>query len=249
MSAYNKKQKRYKKGNYRSKSVSSTSNPQSRTSAPARPRKHRSSFGVTMMRMLLPFLLMLMLAGYLISTFDVEEFKAITQPQPPERVVETTEAEVPETQINVETEPEIETETEAQTQTESHTETEIVEEDDIVYQIVEEMPRFPGCEDMEGTKDEKEDCAYKNRVKYVKENIQYPAEAREKGIEGLVVIDMIIDEEGRVTDAKVLRAPPESGLGEEALRIVNSMPNWIPGKRKGEAVKVSRKLPVRFELE
>lgn len=245
MSAYNKRQKRYNKGSYRTKPMSSTSTPntQTRRSAPAKPRKRRGSIGASVLRMVLPFSLMLMLAGYLISTFDVEEFKTIAQPQTPERVVETTEAEI-QRDINVETEPEVVSETETETQTE----TETISEGD-VFQVVEEMPRFPGCEDMEGTTDEKKSCADKNMLKYVYDNIQYPVEAREKGIQGLVVIDMIIDKEGRITDAKILREPPASGLGEEALRVVNSMPHWISGKQKGEAVKVSYKLPVRFELE
>jgi len=248
MSAYNKGQNRYNKSGHRRKPMSSERTAQARTPAPAKPRKRRTSFGATMIRMLLPFSLMAMLAGYLISTFDVEEFKTITQPQSSERVVETTETEALQREINAETTPEIETEAEAETQIESHSETETVSEDD-VFQTVEEMPRFPGCEEMMGTNDEKKSCADKNMLKYVYDNIQYPAEAREKGIQGLVVIDMIIDKEGRISDAKVLREPPESGLGEEALRVVNSMPRWVPGKQRGKAVKVSYKLPVRFELE
>ena len=114
------------------------------------------------------------------------------------------------------------------------------------------MPRFPGCEDITASKDERQQCANKKLLEFIYENIRYPAVARDNGIEGTVVVSFVVDQKGNIKDAQVVR-DIGGGCGQEALRIVelmNSMPNrWAPGKQRGRAVKVLFNLPVKFKLE
>ncbi len=103
-----------------------------------------------------------------------------------------------------------------------------------VYQIVEEMPQFPSGE----TK----------MMEYIAKNINYPQEARDKGIEGRVFIGMVIEKDGSVSNVRVLRGIG-GGCDEEAVRVISSMPKWKPGKVGGEPVPVSYMLPVNFKLQ
>jgi protein TonB len=82
---------------------------------------------------------------------------------------------------------------------------------------------------------------------YLSSHLRYPAMARENGIEGQVVIRFVVNEDGSVSDATVVRSIG-GGCDEEALRIVRSMPKWKPGKQNGTPVKVFFSLPIRFEL-
>ena len=120
-----------------------------------------------------------------------------------------------------------------------------------IYKIVDQMPRFPGCEDESKSVKEKKLCADKKMLRYIYENIHYPAKARKNGTQGQVVISFVVEKDGSVSDIKILRDKGD-GLGEESLRIVksfNQMPNrWIPGKHNGEAVRVRYNLPIRFKL-
>ncbi len=103
-----------------------------------------------------------------------------------------------------------------------------------VYTIVEEMPEFPGGE--------------KEMMRFLATNIRYPKKALEAGASGRVIIKFIVNKEGEVVEAKVLQGIG-FGCDEEALRVVNSMPKWKPGKQRGKAVNVYYTLPVRFELK
>lgn len=84
-------------------------------------------------------------------------------------------------------------------------------------------------------------------VKFIGNNVKYPKEAAESGISGKVFVEFIIDKNGEVTNATVLRGIG-SGCDEEALRVVNSMPNWTPGQKEGESVDVKMVLPITFQL-
>ncbi len=84
--------------------------------------------------------------------------------------------------------------------------------------------------------------------KYLADNVRYPEQARNAGIEGSVIVEFVIDEEGRVTMAHVARGIG-GGCDEEALRVINSMPKWKPGKQNGRAVKVFFSLAVEFVLQ
>lgn len=121
-----------------------------------------------------------------------------------------------------------------------------------IFQVVEQMPRFPGCENMSGTNEEKKACAEKKMLEFIYGNIRYPAIARENGIEGQVVISFVVDSDG-VIQTPEIRRDIGGGCGQEALRVVklmNNMPqNWTPGRQRGRAVSVQFNLPIRFTLQ
>lgn len=115
-----------------------------------------------------------------------------------------------------------------------------------VYTVVQEMPRFPGCEDLEGSSDEKKKCAEKKMLEFIYQNIKYPS-ISDVDNEGQVVITFIVDKEGNIVQPKILRGSPDA-LAKEYIRIINSMPRWIPGKQRGEAVNVQFNIPFRINL-
>ena len=123
---------------------------------------------------------------------------------------------------------------------------------DDIFKVVEEMPRFPGCEGMEGDNEELRQCSNKKMLEYIYTNIKYPKEAREKGLQGVVVVQFVIDKNGTVENAKVVR-DIGGGAGQEALKVVksfNDMPErWRAGHQRGKAVKVLYTLPVKFKLQ
>ncbi len=106
--------------------------------------------------------------------------------------------------------------------------------DNEVYQIAENMPKFPG-------EDQK-------MWEFISHNIQYPQEALEKRIQGRVFVGFIVEPDGSLSDVKVLRSLG-SGCDEEAMRVIKSMPKWEPGKQRGQAVRVSYQIPVDFRLQ
>lgn len=122
---------------------------------------------------------------------------------------------------------------------------------DEIFIIVEEMPRFPGCEDMTGTIAEKEACSKEKLLSFIYENIAYPDSALIKGIDGSVVVRFVVNKEGRIINDTILK-DIGGGCGEEALRTVklmNEMPErWIPGKKANEPVNVYYTLPIKFKL-
>lgn len=102
-----------------------------------------------------------------------------------------------------------------------------------VFTIVEEMPSFPGGENA--------------RNRFLAENIIYPSKARNAGIQGMAYISFIIDKDGNVTNVKVLRGIG-GGCDEEAVRVVELMPQWKPGKQNGKNVRVLFNMPIEFRL-
>ena len=120
-----------------------------------------------------------------------------------------------------------------------------------IFKVVEQMPRFPGCEN-KGSEAEKKQCAQQELLKFIYKNIKYPAIARENGVEGTCVIQFVVEKDGAIADAKVVR-DIGAQCGQEALRVVNLMNQkglkWTPGKQRGRAVKVQFNLPVKFRLE
>lgn len=126
------------------------------------------------------------------------------------------------------------------------------EEEEEIFLRAEQSPRFPGCEDMTGSKEEKEACAQKKMLKYIYSNLQYPAIARENGIQGNVVLEFVVGKDGKIEGIKLLR-DLEGGCGEAALKVIkgmNSLPQrWTPGKQQGRPVKVKYTLPIKFRLQ
>ncbi|MFQ5448627.1 MAG: TonB family protein, partial [Saprospiraceae bacterium] len=117
---------------------------------------------------------------------------------------------------------------------------------DEIFKVVEEMPRFPGCE--ESDVQDRKNCADAKMLEFIYTNIKYPKEARENGIEGMVVVRFIIEKDGSLSGRKIERAIG-GGCDEEVLRVVGLMPNWIPGKQRGRTVRVQFNLPVKFKLD
>jgi len=95
------------------------------------------------------------------------------------------------------------------------------------------FPEFPGSE--------------KAMLSYLSNNIKYPQEARRNGISGIVFVNFIVDENGKVTAVECLRSPHQL-LTEEAMRVIKTMPTWRPGMQGGKKVKVKMSLPVNFRL-
>ena len=117
-----------------------------------------------------------------------------------------------------------------------------------IFKVVEQMPMFPGCEDSGGSNEEMQQCAQKKMLEYIYKNIKYPAIARENGVEGTAVVTFVVEKDGSITDARVVR-DPGAQTGAEALRVVETFPTWIPGKQRGNNVRVQFNLPVKFRLE
>jgi len=120
-----------------------------------------------------------------------------------------------------------------------------------IFVIVEQMPRFPGCEDVEGDDNAKKACADQKLMQYLADNIRYPAMAVENSIQGTVVVSFVIEKDGSITGAEILR-DIGGGCGNEAIRLVESMNNgyqWTPGRQRGRNVSVRFTLPVRFMLQ
>jgi len=108
------------------------------------------------------------------------------------------------------------------------------EEETKVFDVVEQMPEFPGGQAA--------------LLKWIGDNIKYPAIAEENGIQGRVVCTFVVERDGSVTDVQVARSIDPS-LDKEAIRVLKSMPKWIPGKQNGSAVRVKYTVPVTFRLQ
>ena len=119
---------------------------------------------------------------------------------------------------------------------------------DPIFKVVEEMPRFPGCEDMSGTSADKENCAKQKMLEFIYKNVQYPKIARDQNIQGMTIIQFIVEKDGSINEAKLIR-DIGGNCGTESLRVVNSFPTWIPGKQRGKAVRVQYTLPVKYKLQ
>lgn len=107
------------------------------------------------------------------------------------------------------------------------------EDEQVIFQVVENDPEFPG--------------GLEAMYKFLAQNIKYPQLARENNITGKVYVTFVVEKDGSVSNARVLR-DIGGGCGAEAIRVVKSMPKWTPGKQRGKAVRVQYNLPVNFNL-
>ena len=80
-----------------------------------------------------------------------------------------------------------------------------------IFKIVEQMPRFPGCENVAGDNKAKDDCAKQKMLEYIYKNVKYPPIARENGVEGTSVIQFVVDTDGTITNITVARDPGTAG--------------------------------------
>ena len=103
----------------------------------------------------------------------------------------------------------------------------------MVFDVVEVMPQFPGGQIA--------------MLQYLMKNIKYPEQAMKEGIQGRVAVRFIVEKDGSISDVKpILSVHPL--LNKEAVRVVESMPKWTPGKQNGKPVRVRFNVPVMFKL-
>lgn len=123
------------------------------------------------------------------------------------------------------------------------------EDDNEIYSTfaVDQMPRFDACEGEEMNLKEKNACAVKALMKFMRSQIKYPTIARENNVEGTAAIQFVVEKDGSISNIKVLH-DPGAGLGAEAVRVIKLMPDWIPGVQKARKVKVRFNMPVKFKL-
>ena len=125
------------------------------------------------------------------------------------------------------------------------------ETQDEIFIVVEQMPEFPGGD--------------KAMFKYLSDNLSYPKQAREAGVQGRVLVGFVVEADGRITEVKTIRFFPitdskekskpvtltmvlQKELEDEAIRVVKTMPKWTPGKQRGRNVRVAYRLPITFTL-
>ena len=108
------------------------------------------------------------------------------------------------------------------------------DEPEKVYDVVEQMPEFPGS-------------PYA-LYEFLTQSIQYPEEARKNSIQGRVIVTFVVEKDGSITNARVVKTL-DPLLDAEALRVINVMPKWNPGKQNGEPVRVKYTVPVSFKLD
>lgn len=116
-----------------------------------------------------------------------------------------------------------------------------------VLDFAEYMPSFGDCDAYEMSKEEYKACSDAALLSYFAKRINYPARARENDIEGRVILKFVVNEKGEIQNPKVLKGVA-GGCSEEALRVLESMPLWKPGRHGGKNVKVHFTLPVSFKL-
>ena len=107
-------------------------------------------------------------------------------------------------------------------------------DNDKSYDVVDQMPEFPG--------------GVGARMQYLAKNVKYPVEAQRKGQQGNVVVKFTVEKDGSITNSHIVRSISPL-LDAEALRVINAMPKWIPGRHHGKAVSVGYVLPVSFALQ
>jgi tonB family C-terminal domain len=107
-------------------------------------------------------------------------------------------------------------------------------EEQTIFEVVENMPDFPGGQAA--------------LMLYLAKNIKYPTIAQENGTQGRVIVQFVVNKDGSIVDAKVVRSV-DPYLDKEALRVINTMPKWKPGMQRGKPVRVKFTVPVMFRLQ
>jgi TonB family protein len=102
-----------------------------------------------------------------------------------------------------------------------------------IFDVVEHMPEFPG--------------GMEEMMKYLSTNIRYPEAAHKAGKQGRVLVNFVVEADGTISNANVLRSVSEE-LDAEAIRVIQNMPKWKPGMQNGQAVRVKYTIPISFRL-
>ncbi len=103
-----------------------------------------------------------------------------------------------------------------------------------IFQVVEQMPEFPG--------------GMQALMAYLSKNIKYPSVAQDNGIQGRVFISFVVNKDGSIVDPEVIKSV-DAALDKEAMRVIKAMPKWNPGKQRGKPVRVKYTVPVLFRLQ
>ncbi|MDA0985959.1 MAG: energy transducer TonB, partial [Bacteroidetes bacterium] len=120
-----------------------------------------------------------------------------------------------------------------------------VEEIDVPFAVIEDVPVYPGCENVE--KDQLRTCFQDKINKHILKNFRYPEIAQEMGIQGRVYVNFVISKEGNITNVKM--RGPDKNLEKEAHRIISLLPNITPGKQRGKPVNVPFSITIVFKLQ
>ena len=107
--------------------------------------------------------------------------------------------------------------------------------EDVIFKVVEEMPSFPGGEE-----------AFRN---YLSNNLRYPVEAQENGLQGRTICQFVVDTDGSIRDVQVVRSSGTDALDKEAVRVLRAMPRWRPGSQRGRKVRVLYTAPINFRMQ
>ena len=121
-------------------------------------------------------------------------------------------------------------------------------EEDPSLEFIEDMPRFPGCENSGFTGQALKKCSEDKMLQYIFQNVKYPKSARNNNIEGTAIVEFNVDKDGSTTDIQVLRGlcnDVKSGV----YLLIKEMPTWKPGIKEGRPIKVKYTLPIKFRLE
>ena len=169
---------------------------------------------------------------------------AAPKPPPPSVVeqIRIVENEV-ELEQEVEIDVEIDLETEVSDQQGEFGQQEEAVQDDQIFQIVEDMPRFAGCEKAKDI----DACFQEKLYAFLGKNLKYPPTAKDMGITGKVYVGFVVEKDGSVGQITVLR-DIGGGCGNEAKRVISNLPKFTPGKQRGRPVRVQYQLPINFQL-
>ena len=136
-----------------------------------------------------------------------------------------------------------------ETDQEEIVEVEVLEEEfedvDVPFAIIEDVPIYPGCENV--PKSKRRDCFQEQINKHIRRNFRYPEIAQEMGIQGRVFVSFIISKDGTISNIR--KRGPDKNLEREAERIISKLPKMTPGKQRGRAVRVPFSIPITFRLQ
>ena len=128
------------------------------------------------------------------------------------------------------------------------TEIEEKNEPNRIFIRVGEMPVFKDSCDLSMSESEKEGCTQKNVIKFISKNVKYPEIAKVNGIEGRVIIEFVVEKDGKVGEVKILRGV-DKYIDREAIRVIESLPDFHPGNDEfGKPVRVKYTIPIAFTL-
>ena len=110
----------------------------------------------------------------------------------------------------------------------------VSQKNDQIFDVVEQMPEYPG--------------GMQALFEFLKENIKYPEDAQKQKVEGRVLAKFVVETDGSISNIEVVKHAFPS-LDAEAVRVIQAMPKWSPGKQKGQAVRVKYVVPINFNLK